>query len=284
MVNPLVTVIVPSYNQADYLEEALLSVFEQDFKKWECLIIDDGSSDHTRVISQKWIKKDRRFVYFYQENMGLSSARNYGLSRARGTYVQFLDADDFLNEKKLIFSIFQFEENESVDIVITNYQIFDQYTKTFTQPHFPLQKKLLNTDGILFNWDRDFAIPIHAALFRIDLFNEFKFPEDLRAKEDWVMWVKLFKNSIKIEYIDKVLAFYRRHSFNMTINKNMTQDIMCALAKIKPYLDVEEYVKLLELRLQRETDANFRLKLQIKKLKQNIGFKFYNKLNRYFKI
>src|SRR5690606_40203485 len=98
---PLVSIIVPCYNYGHYLLETLNSVKSQIFKDWECIIIDDGSTDPTAEVAREATRIDRRFRYYYQENKGLAAARNSGILRSRGEFIQFLDADDFISPNKL---------------------------------------------------------------------------------------------------------------------------------------------------------------------------------------
>ena len=98
---PKISIIVPCYNQSQFLDACLHSVFTQSHSNWECIIVNDGSTDRTEEISLAWCKKDDRFFYNRKENGGLSSARNIGLEASKGNYIQFLDADDLLDVKKL---------------------------------------------------------------------------------------------------------------------------------------------------------------------------------------
>lgn len=91
-----ISVVVTSYNYGKYLDDALRSVQAQSFEDWGCIIVDDGSEDATPETSTAWVGRDRRFIYLRQENAGLSAARNAGLSKARGRYIQILDADDMI--------------------------------------------------------------------------------------------------------------------------------------------------------------------------------------------
>ena len=101
---PLISVIVPCYNQAQYLDECLQSVLDQTYTDWECIIVNDGSPDHTEEIAKKWVEKDTRFIYLFKENGGLSSARNAGIEIAKGEWIQFLDCDDILKKEKFEIS------------------------------------------------------------------------------------------------------------------------------------------------------------------------------------
>ena len=126
----LISVIVPCYNQAHFLDETLNSILNQSYTNWECIIVNDGSPDNTENIAKKWMKKDQRFKYISKENGGLSSARNHGLKVAKGDFIQFLDSDDLLSFDKFKKSINAFK-NQDAAIVITNFIRFKK--KTFTQ-------------------------------------------------------------------------------------------------------------------------------------------------------
>lgn len=94
---PQVSVIVPVYNQERYLEECISSIRRQTLAEWECLIINDGSSDSSGEIARRFSEADSRIRYFEQKNGGVSSARNLGMRRASGRYLCFVDGDDFID-------------------------------------------------------------------------------------------------------------------------------------------------------------------------------------------
>ena len=91
---PLISVVIPAYNAEQFLDETLESVLSQTYENWECIIVNDGSTDNTESIAKKWCERDTRFRYFYKENSGVSDTRNLGIKEARGEYIAFLDADD----------------------------------------------------------------------------------------------------------------------------------------------------------------------------------------------
>lgn len=101
---PTVSIIIPVFNRANLITKTLDSVLAQTYTNWECLIIDDGSTDHTAQVVQAYIDKDSRFKYVLRSDKHLpggNGARNYGLKISRGTYVNFLDSDDVLLPEKL---------------------------------------------------------------------------------------------------------------------------------------------------------------------------------------
>ena len=97
----MISIIIPTYNNAELLERCLSSISRQAVSEWEAIIIDDGSTDSTAVLCKKYCEKDDRFRYDYQSNSGVSAARNKGLDLCRGDYVTFLDADDYFTEDAL---------------------------------------------------------------------------------------------------------------------------------------------------------------------------------------
>ena len=120
----LVSIVVPCYKQAHYLEQSLQSVLEQTYTNWECLIVNDGSPDNTEQIANKWCKKDLRFKYIFQENGGLSSARNKGISNASGSFILPLDADDLIHKNYLEKTVPILSSNEHLGIVSSYSKFF----------------------------------------------------------------------------------------------------------------------------------------------------------------
>lgn len=134
-VNPSISVIIPCYNYGKYLEETVESVLAQDFDNWECLIIDDGSTDGTFDISQEFTRKDKRIRYFYKKNGGLSDARNYGLNLTKGEFIQFLDADDLLGKNKFSHQVCALQMDDSLDLVYGKVIYFEDKTQSVSASH-----------------------------------------------------------------------------------------------------------------------------------------------------
>ena len=112
--NPLISIIVPCYNQARYLDECLQSVLEQTYQNWECIIVNDGSPDSTEAVALKWTAQDPRFRYVLKKNGGLSSARNAGIEVAGGQWILPLDADDRISNHYLELAEKQFDKGYSI--------------------------------------------------------------------------------------------------------------------------------------------------------------------------
>lgn len=114
---PKISIIVPCYNVDKYILNTLSSVAKQKYDNWQCIIIDDGSQDDSNQIIRSFIISDNRFAYHYQENKGLSEARNQGMKIANGDYLYFLDADDLLDENSLLNLVKLLKGDSEIDIV-----------------------------------------------------------------------------------------------------------------------------------------------------------------------
>lgn len=141
---PLLSIIIATYNRAHILKQAIESVFAQDFPNFELIVVDDGSSDNTPAFIQPFLS-DPRVKYYYQENQGVSAARNYGAARACGEFVLFLDSDDKL--KPNYFKTLQFVMEEHPDVVFAGVDFFEGKTFSKTvKANYPHGK--FSTEGL----------------------------------------------------------------------------------------------------------------------------------------
>ena len=211
MAKSLISIIVPCYLQAQYMDEALQSVLDQTYSNWECIIVNDGSPDNTEEVAHEWLEKDARFKYIYKQNGGLSSARNLGIEKAIGNYIQFLDSDDVLLPSKIEDSIAKINlfKEEKFKLVISNFRMFVDDKNVTQEPYCLLKNEYFTLENVLYNWEEKFTIPIHCGFFEASLFEKLKFNEKLKAKEDWLMWVNIFLNNKFSIFINQPLVLYR---------------------------------------------------------------------------
>lgn len=142
-----VSIIIPLYNKEDFIERALACIEHQTFVNWECIIIDDGSTDLSAKIVQNYISdRGHRWKYVFQENMGQAAARNAGINQSNGKYLAFLDADDLWPNYKLSSQFAELESNPSCVLVLSPFVIFDQHSL------FPRLIKHTNTEKMLSGW------------------------------------------------------------------------------------------------------------------------------------
>ena len=120
--NKLISVVVSIYNMEKYLDKCINSIINQTHKELEIILIDDGSTDNSRTIAEKYSKIDKRIKYYYKKNGGLSDARNYGIKKATGEYIGFVDSDDYL-EKEMYEELYKNIIKYNADISVVGFNI-----------------------------------------------------------------------------------------------------------------------------------------------------------------
>jgi glycosyltransferase involved in cell wall biosynthesis len=183
---PLVSIILPTYNRAHFLPEAVGSVLAQTYRNWELIVVDDGSTDHTREVAEGY--GDERIRYLYQANKGCSAARNLGIKNSRGEFIAFLDSDDMWLPERLEVGMRAFEEHPSAGMVCSGcYRVGNDGAVVCESkadlPVIPFEELQVR-----------YAIPggtpsvtvRMAALEEVGLFDE-----SLARNEDWDLWLRL---------------------------------------------------------------------------------------------
>ena len=217
----LVSIIVPVYNGSVFIPDALESVRSQTHQEWECIVIDDGSTDDTAAVVNEYIAGDDRFLYAYQPNGGLSAARNTGLERARGEYIQFLDADDVLMPAKLAEQL-EMISREAASVSYTDYRT-GSAGDIFKEESFYVPAQFYSADSLvelIIRWESMLIIPPHCWLFHASIFRDrgLRFDISLPNHEDFDCWVNVFRLQPKIVYLDKKLVIYRVSEGSMSRN------------------------------------------------------------------
>lgn len=181
--SPLVSIIIPSYNTASYIKYTLDSVSNQSFKNFECLIIDDFSSDNSTEIISEYSKKDSRFKHIILEkNIGVSEVRNLALDLAKGRFIAFLDSDDTWEEKKLEIQI-DFMIKNNVLFSYTPYFVIDEKGKKIGSF---MPKETLNYSALLKTCDIGNSTVIYdsSVLGKI---------QSGKIRHDYEIWLKILK-------------------------------------------------------------------------------------------
>lgn len=256
---PLVSVIIPCFNCEQYIEQSVKSVLNQTFTDLECIIVDDGSTDNTRHIGEALMNKDPRVQYLLKEHAGVSAARNFGIRHARGSWIQMLDADDWLHEDKIRFQLNYLNDiDPEEDIVFySDYEIIKEDAdhnivrkKTNTFEDFTNQQLLEH----IMMWRVKGGSPLHAnnTLFKKTVFNKKMYNESFTAFEDLDLFVDLLLKNVSFIHTPIIGMTYRRHQSNMTIDQRLmvrsdTQYLEEVYQKDKKLLrlcpDVERLIK-----------------------------------------
>ena len=219
---PFISVIVPAYNQEKYLSEAINSIIHQTYSNWEMIIVDDGSPDmsYDLALNVKATYPHLRISVLKKQNGGLSSARNYGIDRAKGQWICALDSDDYLHEQYLEKVAKTIVENPDVRLVYSNQQFFGDSTWQWDIPQYS-HKRLLS-EGLF---------PVQTVYRKVDWLAAGKYTEILPwGNEDWNLWISISSlGDIKAIKIPEYLNFYRFKQ------KSMQRD-MAAFQEVVPML------------------------------------------------
>ena len=209
-----ISIIIPVYNVENYLRSCLDSVLSQTYKDFEVLMVNDGSTDGSGAICQDFVERDSRFHYFEKENGGLSDARNYGLDRAKGHYITFLDSDDFLFEDYLE-NLYHASRLSDSDITIGGYCRFGDSNFYFYNDHFKSDSLVAFKDFQAIQYldsmlDVTFLTFSTAwgKLFKRELFSELRFPYGKYAEDQFLIW-KLYMKADKIYVFNGASYVYR---------------------------------------------------------------------------
>lgn len=184
------SIIIPTYNRAYLLPIALDSIRIQTFPDWECIIVDDGSTDNTKDLAQKYIEKDKRFRYIHQENKERSVARNNGIKNAIGKYICFLDSDDsYLPERLSSLHLF-IKENVKLPIMIFTDIQFDCGENVFVNKFIPFQ----NDKDTIFNYLANNIIGVPQVCISREILIKNLFTPEVHISEDFELWLRIAEN------------------------------------------------------------------------------------------
>jgi glycosyltransferase involved in cell wall biosynthesis len=208
---PLVSIIIPCYKQAEYLAAAIDSALAQTYAPVEVLVVNDGSPDDTDKVARGY---GERIVYVERPNGGLSAARNTGIARARGRYLKFLDADDYLHPEQLAWQMEQLAGREDA-VALTATRLFRDGRPEEFLDHIPQATTLL--PDLL---RRDDWGGTHAWLFPAPLVRAVGgFDESVRFAEDWEFFARLGLSGAQLLVDHRIGCYYRQRAGSMSANR-----------------------------------------------------------------
>ena len=218
---PLISVIVPVYNSERFIRRCIYSILMQTYINFELIIINDGSTDNSLRICREYQKKDNRIKIYNQKNMGLSCARNAGIKMAEGTYISFVDSDDYIHPK--------FLEYLYIALISSNSDISMCYhIKSFFSSDLLCKKKykelksetISGMDAVMKYADEDafyYVCPCNK-LYKKELFENLKFPEGKISEDCYLLFnILLLSKSISITY-QKLYFYYQNRKSIMHTN------------------------------------------------------------------
>ena len=216
--DPLISIIIPCFNAEKTLENCLQSVVQQSYANLEIIIIDDGSTDETSLIYNKFQSNDERILVLKLQNSGVSKARNTGVKAATGDYICFVDSDDWaeLNYCSELYSLLV-GENADISIVEASYE--DENGNVLCSKPIS-EEKIFDGNRALVLLLEDQEIQSHpwGKLFKADLLKNVHFPENLKCFEDYSTLFKIFNKAVKVVKSNEKLYHYIQREDSLSHN------------------------------------------------------------------
>jgi len=209
-VQPLVSVVIPVYNDEQYIQECLESVLNQDYENLEIIVVDDGSSDSTPKILQTF---DKRLHYIHQENRGTAAALNKGIQNANGELIAWLSSDDLFLPKKIERQVEQFLKNPLLELVYTDWIMIDSHGQELKSVHCPSPP----AERFVIEMLKNNFINGSSVIIRRECFERVGyFDETLPADSDGDMWFRMLKKGCHFGHVPITLVKRRWHSGNLS--------------------------------------------------------------------
>lgn len=208
----LVSVIMPMHNSERYITEAIESVLAQTYTNWELLVIDDGSTDHSREMVEEYVQKDNRISLLTNENhTGLpGTPRNLGIQHAQGKYIAFLDSDDIWLPEKLAQQIALFKDNRTA-VVYSDYEKINEQgiraARIVSAPRYTDYKRLLS-GNVIGNLTGIFDAEKVGKKYYLDIHHE-----------DYAFWLSILRKGYMAKNTNTITALYREHSSSISSKK-----------------------------------------------------------------
>ena len=240
--SPLISIVIPTYNHAKYLDRALKSVIEQTYKDWEIIVVDNFSSDNTEEVVLKY--KDSNIKYIKVKNNGIiAKSRNMGISNAKGDWIAFLDSDDWWEKNKLDACINCLIKNMNTDLIYHDLKLVNKNNRTLFKKRIksfglakPIIKNLMLKGNIICN---------SSVIVRKKLINEIggiNESKDIIAAEDFNTWLRVAEISDNFIYLPLKLGFYFEHSMGVS-QRDMSVPTRMASKDFLKYLNDFEQKK-----------------------------------------
>jgi glycosyltransferase involved in cell wall biosynthesis len=242
---PLVSVIIPTHNYETFISETLNSLQLQTLADWECIVVDDGSTDNTAEVVANFAKDEPRLRYVWQENQRQAVAKNTGLKESRGKYVQFLDADDIIESHKLQRHVEYLEEHPEVDIVYGGVRYFRTHNPnerlySMEVDNLPWMPGVSGEGReLLKDLVRHNIMVINSPLIRRSIVSEVgPFDARMPPAEDWDFWLRCAVLGKCFQFLEMqdTLALVRIHASSSSQNRLQMQEAGLLIRKKLPTL------------------------------------------------
>lgn len=239
---PLVSIIIPTYNREDLISETLDSILAQTYVNWECIVVEDGSTDNTVEVINAYIKKDARFQYHHRPKerlKGGNAARNYGFELCNGDYVNWFDSDDVMFPNKIESKI-NLILNSDFDFVVCKGAIYESLPLLESSP-WPLH---LNGNVLLNHIRGRISFGTNGPLFKKEFLrnNQVLFNETLTDRQEWEFFNRLLLKNPRIAIYESPLFYYRSLKTGIRGRIRYDDHKSAVMAERLTLLNVNKYV------------------------------------------
>ena len=264
---PVVSIIIPIYNASKYLKKCLDSIVMQSYSNFECILVDDGSTDNSEDICNGYAIADSRFKVIHQKNLGAHAARLAGYKQATGRYIGFVDSDDWIEPD--MYECLVEAMSDDVDITMVCF-----IPECCGSPQMPgrkkWKKKVMKSQDAMMNFltTRVIGWDLWSKLFKRELLDETVFPSEISLGDDFVTSCLVFPRANKVSYLPYDLYHYRLHPASMTHDNSVDSS-----------LEFSKAVRMILGKMDIYTSpvCNYLLYLYVTLLVARLGGLFYNK-------
>ncbi|MBA0882272.1 glycosyltransferase family 2 protein [Flavobacterium undicola] len=211
MESALVSVIIPTFNSEKYISDTIISVQNQTYQNWEILLVDDGSTDTTQTIITTFLTDKRIQFYPLEKNSGTGVARNYGVSKAAGKYISFLDADDLWKPEKLEKQV-NFMQMKNLPFTFSFYDCIDEQGNSLNR-RIEAPRNLSYRQLFFCNYVGNLT-----GIYDVEYFGKISI-SNIRKRQDWMHWLTILKKIKIAKPVPESLAFYRIRENSLSTSK-----------------------------------------------------------------
>ncbi|MAM29033.1 MAG: hypothetical protein CMC13_08420 [Flavobacteriaceae bacterium] len=228
---PLISIIIPTFNRANVLGETLDSVVNQTYRNWECIVIDDGSTDNTQDLVFSYLKKESRFQYFKRPEYipkGPSACRNFGYEQSNGEYIQWFDSDDLMHPKKIELKAATALKNQSQVIIDQHSEkglqgdVVDFESECFTS-------KTFYVDYLL----GKYPVITNDVMLKNTIIGSERFDVNLWKGEEFEFFSRIFKQKLRFCFMNTSLTHYRISEDSISLSPNQIHSLIYLSKKIQ---------------------------------------------------
>lgn len=241
MNHPLISIIIPAYNAEQYLEKCLESVCMQTLKNIEIILVNDGSTDNTAILCDKWAAGDNRIRVIHSPNKGLAHVCNTGIEVAQGAFIGFVDSDDWI-EPDMFETLYESICDMDSDIAVCGvYRILEN--GHFKKPHCVFDRKVWNRDKALLLLMMDHNMPSYRCnkLFKKDLFDGVVFPPN-RVYEDIATIYRVFAKANRVSHSGSCSYYYLQREGSIANTFDVKKEMDCFNAYWERFQFIRQYV------------------------------------------